>query len=315
MPIIVACPRCGTRLSAPESAAGKHVKCPKPGCGTIAEVPEFVAAEEVPVVEATLTQPEPKPKRRDEDDDGQPRKRSRRDETEDEDDRPATRRERRRDDDDDDYEFDHRRRRRRKSGMGAGAIVAIVLGGLVVLGGVGVGVYALASKKSGSDADSGSGPGSARRTSPPAGWQQFTFPDDGFRAYFAQPPRVIKSSDGQFDFPPIAGRRPESFTLYLAPQKGPGTVAEVVVLRFIASHPLDRDALIYQLRKQNGEVEDRPVTWLGHSGYEVTAQRGQVAARIVLIDKTLYMATLASLSAPVTAQEKSGFFDNFELLK
>jgi uncharacterized Tic20 family protein len=37
MPISVACPTCGTKLKAPDSAAGKKVKCPK--CNILIEVP------------------------------------------------------------------------------------------------------------------------------------------------------------------------------------------------------------------------------------------------------------------------------------
>jgi hypothetical protein len=53
MPIIVACPKCAAKLSAPDNAAGKQVRCPKPGCGATADVPAFLPAEEVAVVDAT----------------------------------------------------------------------------------------------------------------------------------------------------------------------------------------------------------------------------------------------------------------------
>ena len=50
MPVVVACPKCSTKLSAPDSAAGKQVRCPK--CGTSAAVPALIPAEEVGVVDA-----------------------------------------------------------------------------------------------------------------------------------------------------------------------------------------------------------------------------------------------------------------------
>lgn len=64
MPIVVTCPKCPTKLSAPDNAAGKAVRCPK--CGAAAPVPALIPAEEVPVVDAALstpkTQPKPEPK-------------------------------------------------------------------------------------------------------------------------------------------------------------------------------------------------------------------------------------------------------------
>jgi hypothetical protein len=39
MPIVVMCSNCNTRLSAPDTAAGKKVRCPKADCGTIIAVP------------------------------------------------------------------------------------------------------------------------------------------------------------------------------------------------------------------------------------------------------------------------------------
>ena len=57
MPILVVCPACGARLNAPDSAAGKHVRCPKAGCGTLVPVPTLLPAEEV--VEAVPVAPPP----------------------------------------------------------------------------------------------------------------------------------------------------------------------------------------------------------------------------------------------------------------
>src|SRR5262245_24517438 len=48
MPIVV-CPGCGAKINAPDTSAGKRVKCPKPNCGTAITVPpqsEAVAEEE-----------------------------------------------------------------------------------------------------------------------------------------------------------------------------------------------------------------------------------------------------------------------------
>jgi phage FluMu protein Com len=93
MPITVVCRSCSARLNAPDTAAGKRVKCPK--CAAVLTVPAPTAADDD--FEVVDDEPAP-PKRRpavvdddaDEDDDRPPRKRSRRGEEddEDEDDRP-----------------------------------------------------------------------------------------------------------------------------------------------------------------------------------------------------------------------------------
>jgi hypothetical protein len=51
MPIPVICGSCGTKLKAPDSAAGRKVKCPK--CGTLASVPAGKTASPVVVAKTT----------------------------------------------------------------------------------------------------------------------------------------------------------------------------------------------------------------------------------------------------------------------
>src|SRR3954469_3996928 len=57
MPIVVSCPGCPTKLSAPDTAAGKQVRCPK--CGAAAPVPDLIPSEQI--VDATPA-PKAKPK-------------------------------------------------------------------------------------------------------------------------------------------------------------------------------------------------------------------------------------------------------------
>jgi hypothetical protein len=184
MPIIVPCPKCGANLSAPDSAVGKQVRCPKAGCGTITTVPALIPAEEVAVVEATLTTP--KVTGSDADDEvperGNRSRRSSRD-----DDNEPRRIKRRRDGDGDDYLS--LRRKKRKKGMSAGVIVGLVLSSLFLLGIVGYGIYAIANRNTLSGSDYvWRGP----RTPPPPGWQQYTFAQDHFRAYLPVEPNVIR---------------------------------------------------------------------------------------------------------------------------
>ncbi len=104
-----------------------------------------------------------------------------------------------------------KKRKRKKSGggLGAGAIVAIVLGGLLVLGGVGIGIYALSKKKEGNsdlvnnlsgdqskNLDQGKNPSDVlssvrvKKTPPPKGWVEYTSKYDNFKAYFPREPKV-----------------------------------------------------------------------------------------------------------------------------
>lgn len=106
MSIAVVCPECSAKLNAPDSAAGKRVKCPK--CQTGITVPAAVAEEAAfeEVVDEPAPQPKPRPKARaiaDNDDDVEkPRKRRVEPEVEDDDaddDRPRKKRKRAADED------------------------------------------------------------------------------------------------------------------------------------------------------------------------------------------------------------------------
>jgi DNA-directed RNA polymerase subunit RPC12/RpoP len=126
MPITVMCTRCSAKLNAPDTAAGKRVKCPKPGCGEVILVPEPATADfevvddepkAVPPTKISVSpqiqnksQATKKPRDNDEnDEDDRPRNR-RRIEDEDEEDRPRTKR--RGDDDDEEEERPKSKRRR-----------------------------------------------------------------------------------------------------------------------------------------------------------------------------------------------------------
>ena len=61
MPIIVACPKCGTSLPVPEVAAGKKTRCTKYGFAAIVDVPPLVVAEPVTVVDAIVIPPSSPP--------------------------------------------------------------------------------------------------------------------------------------------------------------------------------------------------------------------------------------------------------------
>lgn len=108
MPIVVLCPDCSARLTAPDSAAGKNVKCPK--CQTLMTLPAAPPPEPEPEPEFEVVEPPPPPPRKrprvDDDEDATPLKLKGGEE------RPASRS--KWDDDEDDEEEEEERPRRRK---------------------------------------------------------------------------------------------------------------------------------------------------------------------------------------------------------
>jgi hypothetical protein len=72
MPILVTCLSCGSKLNAPDSSAGKYLRCPIPQCGAINPIPEIKESE---VVEALLSPSttEPEDLEQDDYDDDRPR--------------------------------------------------------------------------------------------------------------------------------------------------------------------------------------------------------------------------------------------------
>lgn len=330
MPIIVPCPKCGTKLSAPDAAAGKQIRCPKVGCGTITTLPALIPAEEVAVVEAALAAPLPsstdedntadnsrkKRKLEADEDDRKEGNRSRRDRRGDDDDEKRPKRKRRRDYDDDKYT--QKWRPKQKTGMGVGMIVAVIFGGLIMVGGVGYGLYALVGKASSVKDDLFS---SVPKSPPPPGWKQYTFADDHFRAYMPLEPHIFRGirpdkkmpwEEDSDDF----SNEITSGNLYLCGEKKTSIVSvKVFQLRSGARYRKRWDANIPKdgpLPLDLGEI--RTIKWFGEKGYQLTTRLE--AARFVLTDVGLFgVAISSSTGTRTTPEEESSFFDNFELLK
>jgi hypothetical protein len=194
MSILVVCPGCSAKLNAPESAAGKKVKCPK--CQAAVPVPALLAEFEVvepepePLPEPerparTASQPAPKA---DEDED-RPRRRKRAD-------------------DEDEDEDDRSRKQRKKVPKAGGVPPVLLFGGIATaLLAVGFAVYWFGFRDgSGHGTASPNGPGGppgpggvqpGPQSGPPEGWKQFASERDGFKAYFPADPKTgatIKSS-------------------------------------------------------------------------------------------------------------------------
>lgn len=164
MPIAVVCPGCSAKLNAPDGAAGKRVKCPKPGCGTAITIPapaaEFEVVEDEPPAPPKKPAPAPAPKPKkpvvevdeDEEEEEAPKKPAKKPAraVEDEDDEKPKKKAKARaaeDDEDDEDDRPTKKKKKQKGGLSPALIGAIAVGGVLLLGGVGYGIYALAFQK------------------------------------------------------------------------------------------------------------------------------------------------------------------------
>jgi hypothetical protein len=325
--ISVPCAKCATTLVAPDSAVGRQLRCPK--CGALTTVPDFIPAQEVPVVEASVTRPaeppppppapRPKPVRAEAVDEPRSRK-SRRDDDED-DDRPRKKKRRYAADDDYDHDYPRKNARRRAGGGGGGngaLIAGLVIGGLLLLAGVGIAVYFIVGKGKDKDSDF------VNRTPVPPGWKQFSYPTDGFKAYFPSEPQVStnpgrpRRGGAGFGWDDDLGDV-QSVSTYLTGFGAFGDRTQVVVMVGVARY---RNGVPRSVRNKMDEVTDarfggiesRRVRWLRHDAAEVVM--GGMLMRLVCTDDALIVAQIhGSNGGRARPDEEAGFFDNFELTK
>src|SRR6266545_5416443 len=278
MPIVVTCPGCPTKLSAPDNAAGKQIRCPK--CGAVAPVPDLIPAEEVPVVEATVAPPKPKPKpvqAEADDEDEPPRKKAKRNDDDDNEADPPRKKKKRRYDDDDDYDHDHRRRRKGGGGGGnGGKIAAIIVVGVLVLAGIGVGIYFLTGK---------GGP-LAKKAPLPPGWKEYPYPNEGFKAAFPKEPQVLSMNAGGMPMGGMGGMgagrggfpgttevlEMESVSSYTSGLMNPDDqiVISLTVARVKKEVPRSmRDQVGQMGNTQINGMEIRKLRWLGYDAAEM----------------------------------------------
>lgn len=330
MPIVVPCPGCPAKLSAPESAAGKKIRCPK--CGAVAPVPALIAAEEVPVVEAKVSapaKPRVKPVVADDDEDDPPRKKAKPRDDED-DDRPRRKRRPAAYDEDDDPP--PRRRPRKAGGGGGGMVVAlVVIGGLLLLGGVGAGIYFLTGK----------GGVFAKKAPVPPGWKQYDYPQSGFRAHFPSEPQAVMTINGPGGLGGV-GARPGRFggggfggggfggvddwsdvesaavytcgdAMFGAPAGGVTVTVTVAWYRNGVPRAA-RDQLSRGGNAKFGDMETRRVRWLGGDAAEVIM--GGSRLRVAYTDRAMVAVQIHGPNGQrAKPEEEEGFFDNFELTR
>jgi hypothetical protein len=301
MPIPVECPGCGAHLNAPDSGAGKKVRCPKPNCGELIPVPAPLVAEEIEVVDATPIPPPRRPRRR-RDNDEEDRPRGRRRDEDDEDDRRPTRR--RRGDEEDDRS--HRDRPGRRRGLGTPVVVAIVLGSLLALGGIGYGVYAMLGGK---------------KTALPPGWKEYTYANDGFKAAFPKEPQVtdmigLGGGKGAGGFPGFGAGDMGSVNHYTSGGASDAVHIQVIVYRFPSGIPsMFRDQMAQGFRDMPGlpagpGVETKSVKWMGESATEVATPNSLM--RLAVTDRAVYQAVITGKNGRrATSDEEKAFFDNF----
>lgn len=192
MPIAVHCPGCNARLNAPDSAAGRNVKCPK--CQTLMTIPaKEAAADDFEVVDEPAPKkpaapprkpvPVPAPTKRpavkkdifvDDEDDDRPRKRRRGD-----------------DDDEDDDDRPRKKKGKKATGPPPGLLIGGGIAAVLVLAGVSFAIYWFAIREKPKDTAAAGTTGTTdtgAKGGPPSGWVQFTPTNGGFKAYLPSKP-------------------------------------------------------------------------------------------------------------------------------
>jgi hypothetical protein len=325
MPTVVICPKCKTKLSAPDAALGKNVRCVKPLCGTIVPVPAFVPAEVVEVVEASLQPPKPSPEaderdtvavdqrkrnsQSEEDEKSRPQsKRRLENDGDDEDERPRRRGVKGDDDEHDNLPRPRRRQKKSRWDLGVGLIVAIVFGMLLVVGALGYGIYSLVEDVA---------ENMRTKAPPPRGWQEFTYRTDKFKVCLPQAPSI-----GSLDFggkQPFANmgvdiQYPEAVSTYLSDQNSVSIFVVVARYKSRLSSKDRNQSFSNVFGNRNIALKDaRTVRWLGVSADEVANPAG--VTRVATVGSTVYMAAISNgRGLRAKPEEENGFFDSFKLL-
>jgi hypothetical protein len=341
MPITVICPKCSAKLNAPDTTAGKRVKCPKPGCGTAIQVPEadssqFEVVEDNPSTKATAKKsvtatveedlpPKKKPGQKVDVDkeDEKPRSKRRREEEEE---LPQRKKHR---DEDDDYERDRplkKKKRKKASGLPPAAIAGIVLGGLLVLGGMGYGIYALSSKdpKTGSDSNPGGGSNSQGKPRVPVTWVEYKSEAEGFRASFPLEPKVSDISGGKYKLLRAVDKNDGLiFNVFFqrTPIKNVETAdgfARLVFSEYKISVLSTRDATLSGLpAMEYSTTVPSVMTVLPNANKSRGTDQfeGRGFYRVIVTDKAYFMSGIESQGGTPSADLVRDFFDKFELLK
>ncbi len=187
MPISVVCSSCSAKLNAPDTAAGKKIKCPK--CQAVCSVP--APASDFEVVDEPEPGPKPKPKKTVakatvDDDEERPRKRKAADE-DDEDDRPRAKKKATRQTEDDEDDRPRKRKRDRDEEQAGGSSKLLIGGiiGVLLLAGVGFAVYWFGFRGK-TDSTNPTNPDSVKAEN----WETYTSPGNVFKVSFPGKPEA-----------------------------------------------------------------------------------------------------------------------------
>lgn len=342
MPIPIVCGSCGTKLVAPDAAAGKKVKCRN--CQAIIPVPEAVAeefefVEEAPVIAAKPVAPA-KPKLKpvvvvDEDEgefefDAAPKKKAKAAIVveDDEDEAPAPKKKSKskliRDDDDDPEEDDAPKSKNKKGkkpakkkanplmlvGIGAVALIAVGFLGIMIW-------YVAFREKSTTTAGTSidAAPGGAAAKDPLAGWTKFD--KVGYAAYF-------KDSFGNPEAKSQVqqGVKVESLTVGEGPGSRNGMLAvttefQPAVFDVVKKNPSQAFDNGVKGLTRNGTIQStKDLTVEGNPAREVKMRQNDGSEgiiRMVLAHNRLYIYGVIDPGISETSEVYKTFFENFKL--
>jgi hypothetical protein len=350
MPISVLCPSCSAKINAPDAAAGKKVKCPRPGCGAIIAVPQaispdFEVLEDQPPAKPTpkkvvtvIVEDVPTPKKRIkqdievEEEEERPKSKRRRDDDDQDEDRP--RRSRGREEDEDEDDRPRRKKPKKSAGIPPLAIAGIAVGVFFFLGGIGLGIYALASKNTKTDdsaANSDSDLSSGREKAPvPAGWVMYKNEGAGFKAYF--PMKTFPKPHNQslvYMSEDVVLKSAclilvEDFLLENRASAGETAVKEFLLKDLNAKEISRKDSTLAGQRATEILVDLIPKKGTPGKGSQSKSKTGDAApdqvigkgvVRLLVTNRRVYLAIVACETGTPKTEWVNGFFDNFELIK
>jgi hypothetical protein len=297
MPIPVTCPECDARLTAPDSAAGKRIRCPK--CSTLirVEAPTIPSRKGTPPGHrGRLRDSEP-----DDEDEERPRKSGRtRDRRSDQSERKAG-------------------QKRKKVGMSPLIWLAVAAGVLLLLGGGATAVYFMTGKTPEQVGNQLTGGG------PPPNWKEVDDPEGGFRVYL---PRGLGKSpdhkDAKWKFrrisewQSITGDGVHQFGV-AAIDIGQRTVSNDV--EGLKAFVVEVDPVFLFMKKV---VAGRSVTVGGHPGAEIevlddawgaggNADRERSYVRLVVVRNIFYVLVITTVDGKMDSTIRSTFFDSFRV--
>ncbi len=316
MPIVVVCPGCGAKLNAPDAAAGKRVKCPKPDCGTAVPVPAVLPEPAPPP-----PPPVPKSAALDlDDEDEAPKKPTKKparavdEDDEDEDDRPRKKAKKRSydEDDEDDEDDDRPKKKKKKGGMSPALIGVLALVGLLVLGGVGYGVYALAFKKK--DDTAGPGGSTTPAADPLAGWTEHRSDRDKFtiRVPRQMMMRTVGGGAREYKNPPP---NPQVTVLVtdVKPNMPPGFDLRKTMETGTIQQYKNNSAVFKNMTEKQIQYKGQSITEVSFESPDGIAEKSRVAVRIVGFDKFVYLIIVGGTSDFMANAD--AVFDSFQYLK